>query len=347
MPATEDSEVAGGLHALRRRHGWAFRPRAWIYWLDLVTSSAVGWGAFAVAVVATPFSAVHLLASVVSVAALLRGVLFIHEIAHRITTGIRGFDLAWHALVGLPLQAPSLMYWTHADHHRRSTYGTDRDPEWAPIERWGRLRLLLFVGMVVPVPALLVLRWAVLGPLSWVCPPLRRLVVERLSTLVINPAYRRPPLEPGVRRRFVLEEAAGGAVAWGGALALAQGWLPAAVFVQWFATLAGMLVVNQLRTLAAHRYVEHAHGFETEDQLLDSINLLGTSPVTPILAPVGLRYHALHHLLPGVPYHALGPLHRRLLAELPPDASYRCTGRDTIGSVVRQAWSRAGWLRTT
>jgi fatty acid desaturase len=37
---------------------------------------------------------------------------------------------------------------------------------------------------------------------------------------------------------------------------------------------------------------------------------------------VGLRYHALHHLLPSVPYHNLGIAHRRLAAVLDPASPY-------------------------
>ena len=37
---------------------------------------------------------------------------------------------------------------------------------------------------------------------------------------------------------------------------------------------------------------------------------------------MGLRYHALHHLLPSVPYHALGKAHARLIATLAQESPY-------------------------
>jgi fatty acid desaturase len=44
-----------------------------------------------------------------------------------------------------------------------------------------------------------------------------------------------------------------------------------------------------------------------------------------VALPGGLRYHALHHLVPHTPYHAIARLHRELLAILPSDHPYRET----------------------
>ena len=53
-----------------------------------------------------------------------------------------------------------------------------------------------------------------------------------------------------------------------------------------------------------------------------------------IWAPVGLRYHALHHLLPSVPYHALGEAHRRLTAQLAPDSVYHRASYNGLAGLV-------------
>jgi len=48
------------------------------------------------------------------------------------------------------------------------------------------------------------------------------------------------------------------------------------------------------------------------EQFHDSVDVPGHPLLTPLWAPVGLRFHATHHLFPGMPYHNLGTAYRRL-----------------------------------
>ncbi len=78
------------------------------------------------------------------------------------------------------------------------------------------------------------------------------------------------------------------------------------------------------------------------EQIEDSITVEGHHPLlTELLFPVGLRYHALHHLFPALPYHSLGIAHRRLMAQLPADSPYRGTIRASFLAAAREVWHSA------
>ncbi|MAE93031.1 MAG: fatty acid desaturase [Deltaproteobacteria bacterium] len=320
-PAPDAALTIASLHRDFRAH---FAPRAGLYWADLLASALTGWAAFLLALRLEPFGVGALLAGVVAVLALYRAVLFIHELTHLKRGALPGFEIAWHLLVGFPFLAPSLLYvGSHGDHHRVRLYGTERDPEYETLAEWSALRLVLSTLGLVVVPAALVLRWAVFGPISWFVPPLRRLLVARLSTLVINARYeRRAPLGRQ-RARWAWGELGCGLVAWLAFLAWSTGVLSTIVVAQWYAVTSAILLLNQVRTLAAHRYRSGWVSGDREAEFLDSINLVQPAWLMSLLAPVGLRYHALHHLIPTLPYHSLGHVDRVLKARLPESSPYR------------------------
>jgi fatty acid desaturase len=338
-----DGRAKGHLSSgsLRRRYPEAFRPKPVIYWIDLLASASLGWGGFALGLVLPLGSGWQILAGAIAVLAFYRALLFIHEIAHLHRGAVPGFETAWNLLVGIPWMAPSLMYvGPHAAHHRRSSFGTRNDPEYEPIGHWGRLRIAGSFLTMLFVPALAALRWGLLGPLSRLFPLLRRPVVERASTLVINPAYRRPAPQGRDSVRWALEEAGTALVFWSVTVCLLQGLLRVGVLVQWYAILCAILLLNHTRTLAAHGYENLGNVLDGVGQLLDSATLLGVGP-TVLIAPVGLRFHALHHLAPAIPYHSLGRVHRALVTELPPEAPYRATQRPGVLTALWELFSRA------
>jgi fatty acid desaturase len=312
-----------------------------IYWSDLLASAFVGWSALIISA-RLPFgSPLHAVATLVAIFAVLRAALFIHELCHLRRGQIPGFELVWNLIVGIPFMIPSLMYvGSHLDHHKRMGFGTNDDPEYTQIARWSRLKIVTFVFTVALLPIALAVRWGVLGPLSRLFPPLRRFVVGKLSTLAINASYVRPMPKGDQIRRWAAQEAGAAVFVWAVVGALIAGWIPIEVIVQLCIIGGGVLCVNQVRALVAHGYENEGEPMDAEAQLLDSINLRGWPVITTLIAPVGLRFHALHHHLPFIPYHSLGLVHRRLLVELPQNAPYRATLRDAVGT-LRGLWRNA------
>ncbi len=330
---------------VRHRFADAFPPRASIYWGDLLATTAVCWVALAVSAGAPLGAPIHLASTLVAMVALFRAAIFVHEIAHQRRGALPGFELAWNVLVGVPFLAPSLTYvGSHLDHHRQATFGTWNDPEYLPLGRSTSLGHLGFLLVPAVEVAMFPVRWGVLGPVSWVIPRLRRWVVERVSTLALNPRYRRPALQGRDAARWMAQEPAAGALVWLVAAAVVAGWISVQWLLQWYVVIVGALILNQARNLAAHRYESDGQPTDSLGQLLDSVTLEGRL-LSALAAPVGLRYHALHHHLPTVPYHSLGALHRRLLAELPVDDPYRRTLRAGVVAAALALARRAGARR--
>lgn len=328
-----------------------FKASPAIYWSDFLGSAIVGWTAFVLAVLGAGWSRVLLFA--VAALALYRAVLFIHEITHRVQRDVPAFTFVWNALVGVPLLVPSFLYeGVHTDHHRQRTYGTEADPEYLPFGRRSPALIASYVIGSLFAPLLFVLRFGVLAPLSWIVPPVRRFVKERCSALVINHLYVRQTPIPFAGR---VQEIAAWALCWTAALLLWSGRLPIAALLVWAGMSAIVSGINAARTLAAHRYDHDEHAsaeLSMNQQLLDSCTI-ATMQLPPIavrianvgravVAPVGLRYHALHHWIPSLPYHNLGRAHRLLVSVLAPDALYGVTIEPGFTPAIRDLLHRAG-----
>lgn len=306
--------------------------RPGIYWADMIVSASIGYAAMVGAIlVGSPFAAIVL--GLVSALALYRALLFIHEISHIRRGSLPGFRLGWNALVGIPLLTPSFMYeGVHTLHHKRTQYGTREDPEYLPLALMKPWSLPVFVLIALLAPVALLFRFAVLVPLGAVIPAVRQLTWQRFSALTINPDFRRRSPEDELKPRVFWQELAGFVWAWiviAGGFAL--GWRPlliALAIVSFTATL------NQLRTLVAHLWENEGEAMTVTAQFLDSVNVPPPGIVAEVWAPVGLRYHALHHLMPSMPYHALPEAHRRLVRELGADSTYHGANHPGMSMLV-------------
>lgn len=325
--------------SLRRELSAEARVRPAVYWADLLVSAAIGWTLFVAACSLTPLDPLWWPLSAACALVFLRAAYFIHELTHRSGEELPGFHAAWTVLVGLPILVPSLMMWPHREHHRVSTYGTAQDPEYAPVPQWSRSRVLGALALYAWVPWLLAIRWTITATFSHLHPRARAHAIGRFSTADLYYGYVRPSPGGLERSAFLREELLCAAFAWTAVALTVLGILPWWVHLHRWAIMSVALIVNHARLLVIHGYA--GGPFDGRGQTLDTVTLGPDSPLTEIVAPLGSRYHALHHELPAVPYHDLGRLHRRLVAALPADHPYRRTEVPGFFAAWRRLWARA------
>lgn len=311
------------------------RPNPKIFWIDLIATASIGWMVFALAAADnTPFWG-RVALTLISSAAFYRGLCFLHEIVHMRRSLLRGFETAWNVLFGIPLCMPSVMYvGVHQHHHNLATYGTVEDPEYLPFA--GKpAKIVLFVVQSVLLPLLLLLRFLVLSWFGLFVPPFHRWLAQHSTALTMNVKFIRP-ISKSLMRTVSMQECAVLAF-WGIALWPAYaGAIPARAIIIWYAMTALLCTVNSVRTLAAHRYRNGNQPLSREQQLEDSVDIPG-GIFTELWAPVGLRYHALHHYFPGIPYHNLAVAYRCINAAHP---SYRRSSEKTLAASLRSLITR-------
>lgn len=332
-----------------------FRPNPWIYWADFLSSWVVGMTCFALVrhperlasnpAWHGPLSVVLFLTSALLI---YRMSLFIHELVHIRSNEFTAFRFAWNLLCGIPFLIPSFVYYTHLDHHRRKHYGTKEDGEYIPLARLPAWQILFYLSQVLVIPALAVIRFGILTPLTWFSRRVRDWVHRHASSMIMDPMYIRPLPSSRVLRTIRLQEVGCMLVVWFIAFRLFFSFgilfdepLPWSFLAQVYLTGVFIVAVNALRTLGAHRWTSDGREMNFVDQMLDSVNYPHSPFWGALWAPVGLRFHALHHIFPTMPYHALPEAHRRLMAKLPDDSPYRRTEARSLTGVLWTLWQRA------
>ena len=334
FPMKEANRLVAGL----------MKPDPRIYWPDFLLSVILGWGGFALAVVYPLTSLTGLAGLIVATLALYRAVLFTHELTHLKTGTFKAFRLVWNLLCGFAMLIPSFTYHgVHRHHHVHDVYGTAEDGEYLPFGAGNPAGIIGYLLLIFILPAFFVLRFMVLAPLSWVLPPLRRLVWGRFSSLTIDLTYVRAAPKPGDPKfLWFAQEFMAFAYGW---TAVALVWLhvlPLKALGVWYLVAVLIFLLNSLRTLAAHAYRNPgAEKLSVAEQFLDSVDVPGNKWLTNIWAPTGLRYHATHHLFPRMPYHNLHKAHAILRDGLSDNTLYLHARRDSLADALVRLWQDA------
>ncbi len=330
-----------------------FEPNEKIYWADFLLSISGGYATASLVrligewmpaaeqrPLAMTLQGVSFLASCLL---MFRSILFIHEIVHLPEKKFRAFRFVWHLLCGIPFLTPTFTYYPHLDHHRRRTYGTHEDGEYLALARMSPWVTILYLFQGLIGPPLGFIRFAVLAPLAWISPKFRTFLHRRFSTLVMDPSFIRPLPSKEAMRLIVFQEVCCFLVCMAILIVppVFLGRWPIRLLVQGYATSLVLITLNAIRTLAAHRWWNEGHEVTFVEQMQDSVVIDNDSLASVLINPVGLRYHALHHLFPSMPYHNLRTAHKRLMAELPADSPYRATVETSVLGTIGQLLTRA------
>ena len=315
-----------------------------IYWTDFLLSAGAAW-ALAFYWFLTPISHPLAWAALLGSAILFfRAGTFIHEIIHFRPGELSWFARAWNMAMGVPLLMPWILYKNHVEHHSVRYFGTPEDGEYLPLAAAPAHETVKYVLQTPLLPLLTVLRFGVAGPLSWFIPRLREWVLTAASAAVSNPYFRKRFPKSDQRHLLIVE-------------ILCFLWLVLLVVLQargvitWahvgkaYVLIALALGLNWVRNLAAHTYSNEGGRMTLAEQFADSINVTGQTWITVLMFPVGLRYHALHHLMPSLPYHNLGTAHQRLTERLPAPSPSHATSHRSYFAAVAKLWRSARQTR--
>lgn len=328
-----------------------FAPREWIYWVDFLTTISLGHASYALTrylynIHLEPLGlrlAIQMVTFLITCACYYRAVMFVHEIVHLPEKKFRAFRVVWNLLCGIPFLVPSFTYYSHLDHHRRKMFGTAHDGEYLPLARMSPWVILVYLSQCLWAPPLAILRFGIITPLTWLSPDLRRWIHQRASSLVMDPTYIRP-LPTQTAQRVIFLQELGCFLFLVGCVTVPlvfKNRLPWPLIIQAYPTAVVLIFLNSVRTLAAHRWWSDGEEGTFIDQMLDSVTLDNDSPAAVLINPVGLRYHATHHLFPSMPYHNMRKAHKRLLQQLPADSPYRSTVETSILATIGDLYRRA------
>src|SRR5262245_36127216 len=300
------------------------------FWLDFALSLVLAYGSGAIFLLAPLGSLAQIASYPVTVFWIYRLGSFVHEVSHLGHQEMRVFKVTWNLLVGVMTLAPSPFFTRHhRDHHSQRHFGRHEDPEYAvnffPQGSW--LGLLVYSLLILVFPLIVFLRFF-LSPLTFLHPALREWVLKHASSLTMNVRYER---KLSSFDRFAITSVE--LLCWLRATAMLAAvylgfshWTRLPLF---YSIALGALILNQLRLSGDHHFHSEGDASSYEDHIRDSCNYTGRDVMTWLLYPFAIRYHALHHLFPAMPYHNLRAAHDFLTKRLPAVSPYHSLDQGT------------------
>lgn len=311
--------------------------KAWDYWKDLILCAVCAYAAASVYLAAPFTSVLKYIAFPFAVFWMYRASSMVHEVSHLSKKQLNSFKVGWNILLGIPTLFPSTFFSSHhRDHHSGRHYGTPQDPEYiVNVFTPGSIAGSIFFVVYLAVYPIFVLLRFMLAPISYLNPTWREFTLKRLSSFTLNWKYERN-VNRIDHKYFNTVELLCCVRAWMIPLALVMGVTTWTRIPQLYLLAISILFCNQMRFLADHHFESDGDQMSMEDHVVDSCNYSKNDFLTWVFFPFTIRYHALHHLFPTIPYHNLPAAHAHLTNSLPADSVYHSLDRPGWWHTVRE-----------
>jgi len=314
-----------------------------IFYSDLIFSATLGWVSFILAVLfLTPQSLMFWACLICTTLAHYRALSFIHEVTHNKEKMPR-FQKVYNFLIGFWYGTPAYTHFPHNDHHNPTTFGSIHDPEYVELSQKSSLSILRPFVFCLAAPLVITVRFCILPLFSFLLTEkFKKVLFQKFSTFAMQANYERD-LKLN-EYQLSLKEDLWSSIFFLVRLVVSISILPYFLVLQ-LLMLGVMSFLNSYRALVAHRYQVNQHRTDGDsniksyrEQALDSVTVEG-GILTEFWAPVGLRYHSLHHLFPTLPYYALGKAHRRLKHSLDANHFYHQTIEPSFSSALNKLYN--------
>lgn len=306
------------------------------FWADFLLSLVLAYTAGSFFLMSPLFSWQQFVAFPFTVFWLYRLSSLVHEVAHLPHREMRLFKVAWNLAVGVITLSPSPFFTRHhRDHHSARMYGTPEDPEYiANVFRAGSLMSGIAYAVLIAAFPLIVFVRFLLTPLTFLTPGLRDWALRRASSTTMNWRYERK-VSVFDRHAITAIELLCCLRAWVIPLCVVFGITDWTRLPLLYLVAISTLGLNQLRFLGDHHLHSDGRPLSMSAHILDSCNYTSRDLMTSLLFPFSIRYHALHHLFPTIPYHNLAATHSWLVAHLPQESNYHTLDQGSWWNVVR------------
>lgn len=299
-------------------------------WLDFLLNLVFSWPLFLYS-----FNTSNLYLFIVSMYFLYRGAMLIHEVSH-IAKKIPGYRLAYNVFFGWPLSFPAYIFDHHLFHHGKSTYGTEKDPEYKYIESFGLKTLIKPILSSIFLPFFQLIRFGIL-PIVLIFLPetIKLFIYKKASTLVFDTSYERIARNKEKELKMMMQnDLASAAYKVIILVLILKSILPVGILIYYYIGFFFCSSLNMYRALFNHLYLNKENKKLSRTEHLLDTTTIESGVLTNLIFVNGLNFHTIHHLFPEIPYYRLKDAHKKLIQNLPKDHVYNETVYKSIFDLV-------------